>query len=337
MTFDMENLSIPIIDLEPARTGTPEQAAQVAQEVYLAFKNVGFAYIKNHGVPQSLVDGAFEWSQKFFALSQSDKMKSPHPPYGWYQRGYSGVGREKVVQMIFDEEGIAGKRKTPDVKESYDLGNENDPRLPNIWPAEELIPGFRAHFNQFYEACAAAEDLLLRTIAIGMGLEETFFLDYHRNKTNQCRLLHYPAVEEELLRRGEAERVAAHSDFGTMTILFQDEVGGLEVEDIHEKGKFNPAPYIQGTAVVNIGDLLMRWSNDELKSTLHRVRAPPLMDSDTTRSKMTPDRYSIPYFISPDRDRVIECLPGCYGPDRPKNYEPVTTQQYVDMRLNAIY
>lgn len=123
-----------------------------------------------------------------------------------------------------------------------------------------------------------------------------------------------------------------------MTILFQDKVGGLEVEDIAEKGKFNPAPYIPGTAIVNIGDLLMRWSNDELRSTLHRVGAPPSVKTDGgSETRTARPRYTIPYFISPDRDKVIDCLPGCCGPDRPKKYEPNTSRDYVTMRLDAIY
>ena len=240
--------------------------------------------------------------------------------------------------MVFDKEGIAQQRKVPDVKESFELGNPNDEVMANIWVPDEVLPGFREFFTNFFETCYGIEQLMLKLIAKGMGLDEGFFLDYHKEKTNQCRLLHYPAVEEELLRVGKAERIAAHSDFGTMTVLFQDEVGGLEVEDIHEKGKFNPAPYIPGTAVVNIGDLLMRWSNDELKSTLHRVRAPPLVETDDkSAGRMTRPRYSIPYFISPDRDRLIECLPGCFGPDRPKKYEPITSRDYIAMRMNATY
>lgn len=278
-------------------------------------------------------------SRKFFALPQADKEKAPHPPYGWWHRGYSGIGREKVSQMVFDEEGIAERRKTPDVKESFELGNENDTHIRNIWFPEEVLPGFRGFFTNFFKTCYVIEELMMKLIARGMGLDDNFFNDFHKDKTNQCRLLHYPAVEEELLRVGKAERIAAHSDFGTMTVLFQDEVGGLEVEDIHEKGKFNPAPYIPGTAVVNIGDLLMRWSNDDLRSTLHRVRAPPLVEVDDNPSagRMTRPRYSIPYFMSPDRDSVIECLPGCFGPDRPKKYEPITSRDYIDMRMNATY
>lgn len=249
--------------------------------------------------------------------------------------------------MVFDSDGIAERRKTPDVKESFELGNENDERMRNIWIPEESLPGFRGFFAKFFTTCSGLETLMLRLTAIGMGLDEAFFLDYHKDRTNQCRLLHYPPVEEELLIHGKAERIAAHTDFATMTILFQDAVGGLEVEDIHEKGKFNPAPYIPGTSVVNIGDLLMRWSNHELKSTMHRVRAPPLVNADelgegsgldgSGQGRMTKPRYSIPYFISPDRDRVIECLPNCHGEGRPKMYEPITSSDYIAMRMNATY
>ncbi|KAL4895259.1 hypothetical protein BDV59DRAFT_199935 [Aspergillus ambiguus] len=338
MVDAIESLSIPVIDLEPARTGRSDEVAQTAQEVYHAFKYVGFAYIKNHGVSQELIDEAFEWSRKFFALPQKDKEKAPHPPEGWYHRGYSGIGREKVSQMVFDEAGIAEQRKRPDVKESFEIGNERDPRMKNIWIPEEVLPGFRSFFAGFFETCATIEDQLLRLIARGMNLDESYFLEYHRDKTNQCRLLHYPAMEEELLRQGKAERIAAHSDFGTLTILFQDEVGGLEVEDIHEKGKFNAAPFVPGTAIVNIGDLLMRWSNDELRSTLHRVRAPPFMETQGDMSgRMTCPRYSIPYFVSPDREKVIDCVPGCFGPERPKKYEPTTGGDYIAMRMNATY
>lgn len=277
-------------------------------------------------------------SRKFFALPQSIKDMAPHPPYGWYHRGYSGVGREKVSQMVFDAAGIAEQRKTPDVKESFEMGREDDERTPNIWIPDEALPGFRAFLTGFFETCYTVELELLRLIAVGMGLDESFFLDYHQKKDNQLRLLHYPPVEEELLRGGKADRIGAHSDFGTMTMLFQDEVGGLEVEDIHVKGKFNPAPYIPGTIVVNIGDFLMRWSNDELKSTLHRVRAPPLVETNgASGNRITRARYSIPYFVSADREKTIDCIPGCFGPDRPKKYEPINSRDYIDMRMNATY
>jgi isopenicillin N synthase-like dioxygenase len=263
----------------------------------------------------------------------------PHPPEGWYHRGYSGVGREKVVQMVFDEEGIERERKRPDCKESYEMGNEDDiAKLRNIWPAEEVIPGFRQFFIRFYDVCYAMELKLLRAIAVGMGLDDDFFIDYHRSRNNQIRLLHYPPVEEELMATGKVDSIGAHTDFGTLTMLFQDHVGGLEVEDIHNKGTFVQAPYIPGTIVVNIGDFLMRWSNDELRSTLHHVRAPPGEEpTEPGKVRMTRERYSIPYFVSADNERTIDCVPGCWGPDRPKKYEPVNSMEYLEMRLNATY
>ncbi|KIW50608.1 hypothetical protein PV05_09402 [Exophiala xenobiotica] len=328
-------LAIPIIDLEPMRSGTCKEAHETGKKVFEAFRDVGFAYIKNHGLPQDLLDQAFEWSSKFFDLPQADKDKAPHPPYGWWHRGYSGIGREKVVQMVYDPESIADLRKCPDFKESFELGREDDEHTPNIWFPEEVLPGFRAFMTRFFETCYTVELDLLRAIALGMDLPEEFFREYHTKKDNQIRLLHYPPVEAELLRDGKMERIAAHSDFGTMTLLFQDEVGGLEVEDMHEKGKFNPAPFVPGTIVVNIGDFLQRWSNDTLKSTLHRVRAPPM---DKSQGKgMTRARYSIPYFVTADREKTIDCIPGCYGEGRPKKYEPINAREYIEMRLNATY
>jgi len=233
--------------------------------------------------------------------------------------------------MVYDKESIDNLRKCPDFKESFELGREDDERTPNIWLPEETLPGFREFFNKFFEACYEIELNLLRAIALGMGLPEKFFWEYHTKRDNQIRLLHYPPVEAELLRNGSMERIAAHTDFGTMTLLFQDEVGGLEVEDIHEKGKFNPAPYIPGTIVVNIGDFLQRWSNDTLKSTLHRVRAPPLVQG------ITKARFSIPYFVTADREKTIDCIPGCASEANPRRYEPINSREYIEMRLNATY
>jgi isopenicillin N synthase-like dioxygenase len=129
-----------------------------------------------------------------------------------------------------------------------------------------------------------------------------------------------------------------------MTLLLQDSIGGLEVEDIYEKDKFVPAPYIPGTIVVNIGDFLQRWSNDTLKSTLHRVRAPPLIEVDDSegtgekkKKRVTQARYSIPYFVTADREKTIDCLPGCWGLDRPKKYDAINARDYIEMRLNATY
>ena len=276
-------------------------------------------------------------SAKFFDLPQEIKDKAPHPPEGWWHRGYSGIGREKVSQMLFDEESINEARKIPDQKESFEMGRENNSKMPNIWLPEEDLPGFRDFFNRFYKICNGLELDILRALALGMNLEEDFFVAYHQNADNQTRILHYPPIPEQLLRLGKAERIAAHSDFGTITLLFQDKVGGLEIEDPQQEGIFRPVPYIPGTVIVNIGDFMKMWTNDILKSSLHRVRAPPLVQGEDGEGKVTPARYSIPYFCGPDTEKTVECAPGCYGPDRPKRYKPMTVGEYIDMRMNALY
>jgi isopenicillin N synthase-like dioxygenase len=270
-------------------------------------------------------------------LPQEIKDKVPHPPEGWWHRGYSGLGREKVSQMLFDAESIAEARKIPDQKESFEMGKEDNPKCPNIWLPEEDLPGFRAFFNRFYKICNELELDIFRALALGMDLDENYFVSYHQNADNQTRILHYPPVPEELLRSGKAERIAAHSDFGTITLLFQDQVGGLEIEDPHQEGVFRPVPYIANTVVVNAGDFLKMWTNDVIKSTMHRVRAPPTFNGDHGEGKTTPARYSIPYFCGPDTEKTMECVPTCYGPDRPKKYGPTTVGQYIDMRMNALY
>lgn len=240
--------------------------------------------------------------------------------------------------MIFDSDNLTEQRKIPDQKESFDLGKEDDDLMANIWPPEGTLPGFREFFADFYNICNSVEDKILNDIAVGLGLPANYFQQLHRSRDNQLRLLHYPPFDAALLSSGQADCIGAHSDFGTLTLLFQDDVGGLEIEDPNNSGKFIPVPNVAGTIVVNIGDILMRWTNDELKSTIHRVRTPSDTEiSAETGLRMTKRRYSMPFFICADVSTLVDCVPTCHGPDRPKKYEPVTVDDYVTMRMNALY
>ncbi|XWW94535.1 hypothetical protein V2A60_002478 [Cordyceps javanica] len=331
----MENSSqnaVPIVDL--AASTLAEQATELCK----AFREVGFAYIKNHGIPEAKIEEAFSWSRRFFDLPQAEKDKAPHPAEAWHHRGYSSIGREKVSQNVFDEVGIAQHRKVPDQKESFELGREDDDVMSNIWPPAAVLPGFREFFVDFYSICNEIEARLLAAAAVGLGLPADYFEACHRGRNNQLRLLHYPPFAAELLERGLADCVGAHSDFGTMTLLFQDAVGGLEMEERQGSGRFRPVPHVPGTIVVNIGDMLMRWTNDQLRSTIHRVRTPAEVETDpATGVRMTKRRYSMPFFICADPATVVDCVPTCHGPDRPKQYEPMTAEAYFTMRMNALY
>ncbi|PHH79461.1 hypothetical protein CDD82_2380 [Ophiocordyceps australis] len=330
METKQHDIPIPIIDLAPQDLG------EVAPHVHRAFKEFGFAYFKNHGVPETLISEAFQWSAKFFALPQEIKEKTPRPLERWKPRGYSGIGLEKTSQDIFQTDKAANKEFIPDCKESYEMGSELNTRIVNIWPDEQDIAGFRDFFTHFYSVCYEAEVKLLKVFALSLGLEESHLVQFHSPRRNQLRILHYPPVQTALLRQGKAERTGAHTDFGTITMLFQDHVGGLEMEETGQPGKFVPVPYVPGTVVVNAGDLLMRWTNDEYKSALHRVGIAGV-NKGQGADEMTERRYSIPYFVTPDDGVLVDCLPSCHGPDRPKRYEPVDSSTYISMRLEAIY
>ena len=241
----------------------------------------------------------------------------------------------------------------PDYKETFDLGLDADgATLRNIWPPAHLLPGFRPFFVDFYGACTSLAGDLLAAVALGLGLPSAAFFDrFHGRSEHQVRLLHYPATTRTHMAGGGESgdgtvRLGAHTDYGTLTFLFQDRVGGLEVadptQDDRVEDSFLPVPWRPGTIVVNVGDLLQRWSNGVLRSTMHRVGEPPAVreegDGQTEdATTKVPARYSIPFFVGADSDALVECLPGCSGPDRPKKYAPVRAGEYIDMRLNGSY
>jgi isopenicillin N synthase-like dioxygenase len=206
--------------------------------------------------------------------------------------------------------------------------------MPNIWLPDGVLPGFKEACLDFFWDCFRLELTILRALAMGLCIREDYFLDSHTVPDNQLRLLHYPPTSRASLESGETVRIGAHADFGSITLLFQDDVGGLEVEDPQREGVFLPVPPVPGAVIVNAGDFLMRWSNDIIKSTVHRVRAPP--DS-VGEDGMTPARYSIPYFCAPDLTQVVDCIPGTWDENRPKKYEPTSAMDYILKRLAANY
>ncbi|KAI1616286.1 hypothetical protein EDD37DRAFT_84087 [Exophiala viscosa] len=337
---DPSDTNIPIVDLRPFYSdGTFEDRRKAAEELVRACNEVGFVYIKNHGVPQSELDHAFEASKTFYALPTDEKMKAPHPP-GWaVHRGYSWPGLEKVSSAISatdDDESVSKLREVRDFKESYEIGSDHNLDQPNVWPPADVYPEWRPFMSSFYWTCWTAGQNILRALAVGLGLDdEDHLLSYHDGHHNQLRLLHYPAIPAAAVEGGKFARMPAHTDWSSITMLFQDDCGGLQVEHPSRPGEFVDVPPIEGTLVMNVGDLLMRWSNDYLKSTSHRVQLPPRQDRFTGDERLTRPRYSIPYFITTDPDRVIECLKA--DEEHPAKYEPITQREYSAMRARMQY
>ncbi|KAF2623420.1 Clavaminate synthase-like protein [Macroventuria anomochaeta] len=336
--------NIPIVDFSAYSHKIKHgDRTKTAKEIDEAFRNVGFVYLKNHGVSKERVQKCFEWSRKFFALPLDTKMRAPHPPGGSHHRGYSAPGLEKVSQHTYDANELNKLREVPDHKESFECGNTTDAAQPNIWLPEAALPGFRDFMESFFADCSALIHQLLDALSVALSLDNSLSPTHSRSHF-QLRLLHYPSLPFPELAQGKRSRINAHSDFGTLTLLFQDSVGGLEVED-PQTGGFRSVEPVDDAVLVNVGDLLARWSNGWWKSTVHRVMSPPALKSETEEEGgveavvggMVADRYSIPFFATADPETVIEALPGCWSNENPKKYESVTAWGYVQMRMAALY
>jgi len=325
---------IPLIDFSRFRAATSQaEKRRTAEEIVNGFKEVGFIYLDKHGIPDSTVKHAFQKSAEFFSLPMDVKSQ-----LAWEDpranRGYVQIGRERVTQSADANEIAELRAKAPDFKESMEIGRDWDKTWKNRWPQGGAVPDFRETMLHFFQTCHDLHTVVMRAIAIGLDLDEMYFEDKINEQYHNLRLLNYPPIRRQLLQQEGQARAGAHSDYGTLTLLFQDSVGGLEVQNPHTQ-KFQPATPIPGTIVINAGDLLARWSNDVLRSTLHRVVAPPATKISDTES-ITPARQSIAFFCNPNQGAHISCLPTCASAGHEK-YAPVTTEEYIVGRLSATY
>ncbi|KAI0307091.1 Clavaminate synthase-like protein [Multifurca ochricompacta] len=329
-----QTFRIPLIDFSKYRyAASLSEKRKTADEIVSGFKEVGFIYLEGHGIPSSTVDNVFKKSAEFFHLPSSvkDKLAWEDPRSN---RGYVKIGRERVTQSTDVAEIARLRNKAPDTKESMEIGRDWDETWKNRWPLESDAPGFKQTMLSFFKTCHELHTIVMRSIAVGLDLDEMYFEDKINEQYHNLRLLSYPSIKTSFLQKEGQARAGAHSDYGTLTLLFQDGVGGLEVENPHTR-HFQPAKPMPGTIVVNAGDLLARWSNDVLRSTLHRVVAPRRENSNT--EGMTPARQSIAFFCNPNGGANISCLPNCHWPGNEAKYAPVTTEEYIVGRLSATY
>ncbi|KAI9574757.1 hypothetical protein HD554DRAFT_2166216 [Boletus coccyginus] len=320
---------IPVIDFSAFRADVAlSERRRVADDIVNGFKEAGFVYLSGHGISGDVINSVYRKSAAFFRLPQKvkDQLAWDDPRAN---RGYVKVGRERVTQSSDAAEIAALRAKAPDMKETMEIGRDWDPVWKNKWPKEADSPGFKQTMLQFFQAD------VMRSVALGLDLDESFFDRKNDQQHHNLRLLSYPSVRTKLLSQEGQARAGAHSDYGTITLLFQDSVGGLEVQNPHTQN-FQPAVPIPGTIVVNAGDLLQRWSNDVLRSTLHRVVAPPAQKISDTEG-MVPARQSIAFFCNSNHDAVIEPLPTCVSATNPSKYGPVTAEEYIVGRLADTY
>lgn len=330
---DSSNLFIPLINFSLFHKGSPSERQEVAKQILYGFQTAGFLYLKNHGVPFDLLSKTYAASAEFFKRPQEQK-----DALGWTtpaaNRGYVAHGREKVTNLTTKEEIEKLKAQVPDLKESIEIGREGEEGHPNNWPQGDAeAENFKSIMLEFFAICKDLHVEVMRAIAVGMGLPESYFDSYTDVGDNTLRLLHYPATPKSVFAENKLQvRAGEHTDYGSLTLLFQDDRGGLQVKD--PNGKYVNATPIPGTVVINAGDLLARWSNDTIKSTLHRVVEPPA----PPEGDVYPARYSIAYFCNPNFSSQIEAIDGTYGEGKGERiYAGINSGDYIEQRLAATY
>jgi isopenicillin N synthase-like dioxygenase len=307
---------IPVIDVSKLRSGTPETAHAVALEIRQAAEEVGFFYILNHGIPEAVIKQAYYVAKEFFnlpkELKDSVKINTNH-------HGYLSVGEAKMEQaerMDLKESFVWGL-DLPDEHSSVTMENPFLGR--NQWPDE--MPEFKRSVYPFFEAGLQCGRDMMRAFALAMELPEDSFLKATNEPIARSSIIRYPPQPEDL--GVEQFGVAPHTDYGCLTLLWQDQVGGLEVQT--REGEWVTAHPIENTLVVNVGDLLTRWTNEGFKSTPHRVV-----------NRKGQERYSMVIAWDPNFDTVVDPSVVCKNGSQPL-YPPVLCGDYVLSRFDSSF
>jgi len=313
-TIDVEQ--IPVIDIAGLASDQDAERRDVAAQMREAAERIGFFYVRNHGVPQDLVDRVFAASRAFFALPAEIKARAT---INEIHRGWLAVGQAKMY---------AGARI--DLKESFLWGLElpaDDPDVragkklmgPNNWP--DFMPEMRAALSRYYDEILACGHRLLRGFAISLDRDADFFGPHFRKPLARGSLVYYPPQPADL---GEQQfGVAPHTDYGGLTLLSQDMTGGLQVLD--KGGEWVTAHPIPGTLVINVGDLMARWTNNRFSSNAHRVI--------NTSGR---ERYSVAVFFDPSYDTTIDPRDLLDDPSTAK-YPATTCGDYIVGRFDKAF
>jgi isopenicillin N synthase-like dioxygenase len=314
--------SIPLVDLGHSLDAGSTASARAAEQLHQALATIGFAYISGHTVSDAALAGAFDASRRFHASSLEQKQSIA---INGFHRGYMGLATSTIVTSS------VARVTRPNLSESLMLMHEladDDPDLvagrplqgPNQWP--DWVPGFRPAIDRYLQEIEALARHLVRLIARSLGMPADALDSFFRRPTTFLRLLHYPPQPPQ--STADQYGSAPHTDYGIMTLLAQDDTGGLQVRP--RRGDWIDAPPVPGTFVLNVADMLARWTNDRYVSTPHRVI-----------NRSGGDRYSLPYFFDAGMDEVIECLPACSDSDHPPRYPPVRYGDYLMERLDKNY
>ncbi len=289
---------ISVVDLSGFVDGSPAERAAVGEAIDRACREIGFFMVVGHGVDARLISELHRAALAFFDLPLEDRLAVAMPEPG-YPYGYSPVQAEALNRSL-------GSDAPPDLKETFNvgpidppprpLGEMDDPDeravyAPNLWPS--ALPGLRSTIEDYYRAMASLSATLMEAFAVALGLPDDAFAGYIDRHGSAVRLAHYPDLGVE--PSAGSLRAGAHTDYGTLTVLWTDGAPGLQVEAVD--GRWIDVEPVDGGLIVNLGDLMQRWTNDRWRSTMHRVV--PLGSG---------RRLSIPFFHNANWDARIECI-----------------------------
>jgi isopenicillin N synthase-like dioxygenase len=309
--------SIPHVDISPMFDDDSAGHATVAEQLRSACLEVGFFYLSGHRVPRAKVDDTFGIASTFFAQPHQEKARVSILNSAKL-RGYTGLLEENTDP---DNDG--------DLHEAFDMGldlSEDDPDAHgdvygwgrNQWPE---LPGFREQMIDYHTTMADLCRVLYRGLALSLDLDADFFTSKMCKPISELRVIRYPS---QPARQESVVGIGAHSDYDMFTVLATDDVAALEV--LNPAGQWIPVPPVANTFIVNVGDLLQRWTNDLYRSAVHRVI--------NTSGR---DRYSLPYFSNIDPLSVVDVLDSCITDERPARYQPVTAAAYVEACMRESY
>ena len=316
---------IPVIDLRDSFDGDDAARQRVADEIHQACRETGFFYVSHHGVPAPLISAQFAAAKQFFDMPLEAKL-ALHMKKSITAAGYDPVGGQTL-----DSQTDATDKAPPDLKESFYCGLEIAPDDPHVaqpvrcfghnqWPN---LPGFRTQMMAYYDAVAALGDHLLALLARSLDMQDDWFARFHAPAAATLRLIKYAPQDQNAAFNQIG--AGAHTDWGGITILAQDDVGGLEVQTVG--GDWITATPIPGTFIINLGDLMARWTNGVYSSNMHRVR-----NNDSGR-----DRYSVPFFYGPYPTSVIAPIPSCVGAGQPQKYATCTADDHMKEMFRRSY
>ncbi|XP_046549417.1 2-oxoglutarate-dependent dioxygenase htyE-like [Haliotis rubra] len=311
---------VPVIDFAAYRLQItdPESVPDsdlktVADSFYEALSTVGFCYIKNHGLSQDKIDDYFRVSKTFFSQPR-DVKDACESPTGRFN-GYQALEKERLTPT-----------RPGDLKETFNYSACED-HLNIKYP--DNVPGMEAAFSTFFTYVTHLAHRVLDVMSLSLGLQDRYYLrKRHRSLGGKkspatLRSIYYPPLPDDgSIKHGQL-RCGEHTDYGTLALLFQDKIGGLQIRSMD--GTFISVPPIEGTVVVNIGDLMQRWTADKLKATVHRVVIP---ESETIKKQC---RQSAVLFVDPDDDVIIDCFDGS------GRYSPINSHDFVIGRIKATY